>query len=106
LLILLQQFILDPCKIDPDIHIDKTAPRWQAKSPLGHFNIEKLHLSSKPNIDDRRAREDALTTISDLEQLGRELLARDPLGSDTLKTVARYNRQIQSLRGMIMGPKD
>jgi hypothetical protein len=102
---LLMKIILNPCNIDPDLHIDKSLPRWIEKTPLGQWNIEKLNLSSRPNICDRTTQKEIKELISELEQQLDKLSGTDP-GEATINLKTKLTRRIEMLKAEITGPRE
>ncbi len=49
-------YVLNPCRHDIDIHIDKSSSKWKGLTPEGRWNVRRFYLDSKnlQFIRDRR----------------------------------------------------
>lgn len=53
---ILHKYILNPCDYDYDIHFNRNHAIWISNTQVAKWNIEKLRLNSKKQIDVREAR--------------------------------------------------
>lgn len=65
---LLDQFILNPCDHDYDVHFDRSNVEWLAKSKVARWNIDALRLNSQIKLQKREEREDCRKWIKELEE--------------------------------------
>ena len=95
------EYILNPCDYDYDIHFDRTRSEWIPKTTVAGWNIDKLRLNSKKQIDVRDARAFFLKTIKELSEKKNRLemaLTNNNLSQSDFKEVTNQigelNRQI------------
>ena len=62
------KYILNPCDYDYAVHFDCSASTWIPKSRVAKWNIEKLRLNSKKQIDVRETRILFFKTIKELKE--------------------------------------
>lgn len=108
-----QEYILNPCDYDYDIHFDRTRSEWIPKTTVAGWNIEKLRLNSKKQIDIREVRAFFLKTIEELSEKKRRLeiaLTNNKLSQcdfrEVVNQIGELNRQINFYKFKISTPLD
>ncbi|MFO9416553.1 HNH endonuclease [Legionella pneumophila serogroup 1] len=90
-------------------HLDVSDLKWKAKTRKGSWNIEKLNLNSKINVQRRDDRNQIQKTILMLRQI-QENYRCDPnyleRQSEFDKAIFDIEEQINSLNSKISGPQD
>lgn len=107
------KYILNPCDYDYDIHFDRTKSEWIPKTPAAKWNVEKLRLNSKKQIDVRESRILFLKAIEELSKrkLSLELaLTQSELSQSESKEIIdkieQLNQEINLYKFKILNPLD
>lgn len=108
-----QEYILNPCEHDYDIHFDRTLPSWIPKTDVAKWNIEKLRLNSKKQIDVRSSRDLFLKTLQELSKqklsLESELKSNHLKPSDleeVLNKIKELDQKIDLFKFKVLTPLD
>lgn len=110
---LFYEYILNPCDYDYDVHYDRTRSEWVPKTFVAGWNIEKLRLNSKKQIDVRDARALFLKMVEELSEKKERVesaLVNHKLNQSDFKEVenqiGELNRQINLYKFKILTPLD